>query len=157
MIATMREQLARALDWGEAHADFDKAVEGLAPALCGGRVPGLPHSAWEILEHLRIAQHDILDFARNPGYTERAWPAEYWPATPSPPTPEAWDESVAAFRRDRDALKQLATDASLDLTSRIPHGTGQTYLRQVLLVIDHNAYHVGEMVLLRRLLGAWPQ
>jgi hypothetical protein len=151
----MREQLAKALDWGEAHADFDKAIAGLAPELRGRRVKGLPHSAWEIVEHLRIAQHDILDFSRNPNYAERAWPDEYWPQTPEPPTAEAWDESVGAFRRDRDALKQLTTDSTIGLTDRIPHGSGQTYLREVLLVLDHNAYHVAELVVLRRLLGAW--
>ena len=151
----MREQLAKALDWGEAHADFDKAIDGLAPELRGRRVKGLPHSAWEILEHLRITQHDILDFSRNPNYTEIAWPDEYWPATPAPPTAGAWDESIAAFRRDREALKRLTTDASIDLSDRIPHGSGQTYLREVLLVLDHNAYHVAELVVLRRLLGAW--
>jgi uncharacterized damage-inducible protein DinB len=154
----MREQIARSLDWGEAHADFDKAVEGLAPALRGRRIHGLPHSAWEILEHLRIAQYDILDFARNPKYQEMKWPDEYWPASPEPPDAAAWDRSVAQFRRDREAAKQLATDASIDLASRIPHGgkPSQTYLRAVLLILDHNAYHVGELVLLRRLLGAWP-
>jgi uncharacterized damage-inducible protein DinB len=151
----MREQLAKALDWGEAHADFDKAVEGLAPDLRGRRVPGLPHSAWEVLEHLRIAQHDILDFSRNASYEERKWPDDYWPPTPAPPSATAWDESVAAFTRDRDALKALTTNPSIELTARIPHGTGQTYLREVLLVLDHNAYHVAEIVVLRRLLGAW--
>jgi DinB family protein len=152
----MRDQLAKSLDWGEAHADFDKAVDGLAPELRGRRVAGLPHSAWEILEHLRIAQHDILDFSRNPDYSELTWPDEYWPPTPAPPTAAAWDESVAAFRRDRDALKLLTTDATIALTDRIPHGSGQTYLREVLLVLDHNAYHVAELVVVRRLLGAWP-
>src|SRR5215211_5728309 len=150
----MRQQLAQALDWGEAHADFDKAVDGFPAALCGRRVEGLPHSAWEILEHLRIAQHDILDFSVNPNYVHRAWPDEYWPPAPEPPTTGAWDDSVAAFRRDRDAVKALATDATVELTARIPHGKGQTYLREVLLVLDHNAYHVAELVVLRRLLGA---
>jgi DinB superfamily len=152
----MREQLAKALDWGEAHADFDKAVEGLAADLRGRRVQGLPHSAWEILEHLRIAQHDILDFSRNPDYATRAWPDDYWPPTPAPPNAGAWDQSVAAFRRDRDALKALTIDPKIDLTDRIAHGSGQTYVREVLLVLDHNAYHVAELVVLRRLLGAWP-
>jgi uncharacterized damage-inducible protein DinB len=154
----MRDQIARALDWGEAHADFDRAVAGLAPELRGRRVHGLPHSAWEILEHLRLAQHDILDFAKNAEYEEMKWPDEYWPKTPEPPSPQAWDESVAAFVRDRDAVKALATDSTIDLAARIPHGDKptQTYLRAVLLAIDHNAYHVGELVLLRRLLGAWP-
>jgi uncharacterized damage-inducible protein DinB len=154
----MRDQIARSLDWGEAHADFDQAVGGLAPELRGRRVHGLPHSAWEILEHLRIAQHDILDFARNANYTEMKWPDEYWPHSPEPPSAKAWDESVAQFTRDRDAVKKLATDPQIDLGARIPHAekAGQTYLRAVLLVIDHNAYHVGELVVLRRLLGAWP-
>jgi len=152
----MREQLAGSLDWGEAHVDFDKAVAGLPPELRGRRAAGLPHSAWEILEHLRIAQHDILDFARNPKYQELRWPDEYWPARPDPPDADAWDRSIAAFRRDRDALKQVTIDPKIDLMAKIPHGSGQTYLREVLLVLDHNAYHVGELVLIRRLLGAWP-
>ena len=154
----MRDQLARSLDWGEAHADFDQAVAGLAPEFRGRRVKGLPHSAWEILEHLRIAQHDILDFARNPGYEEMKWPDDYWPPSAEPPSAKAWDQSIAAFRRDRDEVKKLATDKTIDLTSKIPHGdkATQTYARAVLLVIDHNAYHVAELVVLRRLLGAWP-
>jgi hypothetical protein len=151
----MREQLAASLDWGEAHADFDKAVEGLAPELRGRRVAGLPHSPWEILEHLRIAQHDMLDFTRNPNYVEMRWPADYWPASADPPDVAAWDTSVAAFRRDRAALQTIAVDRAIDLESRIPHGTGQTYGREILLVLDHNAYHVGELVVVRRLLGAW--
>src|SRR5262249_3190844 len=139
-------------------ADFDQAVASLAPELRGRRVGGLPHSAWELLEHLRIAQHDILDFATNANYTEMKWPDEYWPASPEPASAGAWDESVAQFRRDRDAVKKLATDPKIDLAAPIPHGDkpAQTCLRAVLLVIDHNAYHVGELVLLRRLLGAWP-
>jgi uncharacterized damage-inducible protein DinB len=154
----MRDQLAKSLDWGEAHADFDRAIAGLAPELRGRRVNGLPYSAWEILEHLRIAQHDILDFTRNPKYEEMAWPDDYWPPTPEPPSAKAWDESVAAFRRDRDAVKALATDARIELGAKVPRGTkaSHTYLRAVLLVIDHNAYHVAELVVLRRLLGAWP-
>lgn len=154
----MRDQIARAVDWGEAHADFDRAVSELAPELRGRRVKGLAHSAWEIVEHLRIAQHDLLDFARNPKYEEMKWPDDYWPETAEPPSAQAWDESIAAFKRDRAAVKKLATDSRIDLDARIPHGTKatQTYLRAVLLVIDHNAYHVGELVSLRRLLGAWP-
>jgi len=154
----MREQLAKSLDWGEAHADFDQAVAGLSPELRGRRVSGLPHSAWEVLEHLRIAQHDILDFARNPKYEEMKWSDEYWPDAPEPPSATAWDESVAAFKRDREAVKKLATDSSIDLGAKIPHADkpSQTFARAVLLVIDHNAYHVAELVVLRRLLGAWP-
>jgi DinB superfamily len=151
----MRQQLANALDWGHAHADFDKAIDGLPVRLRGRRVKGLPYSAWEILEHLRIAQHDILDFCRNPHYLELKWPDDYWPKTSAPPTAKAWTQSIAAFRRDRNALKKLTTNPTITLTKRIPHGSGQTYLREVLLVLDHNAYHVAELVVLRRLLGAW--
>jgi uncharacterized damage-inducible protein DinB len=151
----MRAHLAKALAWGEAHADFDKAVKDFPAELRGKTVQGLPYSAWQLLEHLRIAQHDILDFSRNAEYEEMAWPDDYWPTSAEPPTPAAWDASVAAFRRDREAVKQLATDPAIDLTAKIPHGSGQTYMREVLLVLDHNAYHVAEIVMLRRLLGAW--
>ena len=151
----MRAQIAKALDWGEAHADFDKAVEGLAPDLRGRRVDGLPHSPWEILEHLRIAQHDILDFCVNPKYVELESMAELWPPSAKPPSPRAWAASVAAVRRERAAMRKLAADRKLDIFARIPHGTGQTYLREILLVADHGAYHVGQLVALRRALGAW--
>jgi len=151
----MRLQLAKALDWGDAHAGFDAAVKDFPAALRGKRVEGLPHSAWEVLEHLRIAQHDILDFSRTSKYEERKWPDEYWPVSPEPPDEGAWDRSVAAFRRDRAAMKRLATNQKIKLDKKIPHGTGQTYLREILLVLDHNAYHVAEIVMLRRLLGAW--
>ena len=151
----LRAELARAVDWQHAHAGFDAAVKDFPPALRGRRVQGLPHSPWQVLEHLRIAQHDILDFARNPKYREMKWPDDYWPASPEPPNAGAWDKSVAAFRRDRAAVKRLAANPKINLAKRIPHGTGQTYLREVLLVVDHNAYHVAELVLLRRLLGIW--
>ena len=153
----MREELASALDWGKAHVDFNRAIDRFPVGLRGRRVRGLPHSAWEILEHLRIAQHDILDFCRNPDYTDLKWPDDYWPPAPAPPTAKAWSQSIAAFRRDRTAIKTLATDPGSALTTRIPHGSGQTYLREILLVLDHNAYHVAEIVVLRRLLGAWPK
>ena len=153
--SVMRKQLAESLDWGHAHVDFDRAVDGLPPELRGRRVHGLPHSAWEIVEHLRIAQHDMLDFARNPKYREMKWPDDYWPPTPAPPDEAAWEASVAAFKRDRAEMARLTVDPAIDLEARIPHGSGQTYLREVLLVLDHNAYHVAELVVLRRLLGAW--
>jgi hypothetical protein len=152
----MRVQLAKALDWGEAHVDFDRAVKDFPVELRGRRVERLPYSGWQLLEHLRIAQRDILDFSRNPKYQERQWPGEYWPASPEPPDDKAWDRSVAAFRRDRAVLKKLAADPKMSLSRRIPHGSGQTYLREILLTLDHNAYHVAELVVLRRLLGAWP-
>jgi uncharacterized damage-inducible protein DinB len=151
-----RQQLAAALAWKEAHAGFDAAVAGIPPEARGTRPANLPYSAWQLLEHLRISQHDILDFCLNAGYEERAWPDDYWPASPEPPDSSAWDESLRLYREDRAALQRLATDADIDLTSKIPHGDGQTYLREILLVTDHAAYHVGELVVLRRLLGIWP-
>jgi uncharacterized damage-inducible protein DinB len=151
-----RQQLAAALAWKEAHAGFDAAVAGIPPEARGTRPANLPYSAWQLLEHLRITQHDILDFCRNAGYEEMAWPDDYWPASPEPPDSSAWDESLRLYREDRAALQRLATDADIDLTSKIPHGDGQTYLREILLVTDHAAYHVGELVVLRRLLGIWP-
>jgi hypothetical protein len=153
--AAVREQLRKLLDWEDAHVGFDKAVAGIPVAMRGGKPKGSPYSAWQLLEHLRIAQHDILDFCRNPDYTEKKWPDDYWPVAAAPASAAAWDRSVRQFKKDRKALQELAMDATVDLTSRIPHGSGQTYLRELVLVADHTAYHVGELVLLRRLLGIW--
>jgi uncharacterized damage-inducible protein DinB len=154
--AQLRAHVGRLLDWRDAHASFDAAVDGLPPAQRGVRPAGSPHSPWELVEHIRRAQHDILDFSRNPDYRELEWPADYWPDSAAPPTAESWDESVAAVRRDREALRQLAADPAVDLFAAIPHGKGQTVLRELLLAADHTAYHVGQLVLTRRLLGAWP-
>ncbi len=153
--ASIRDHLVRGLDWKEAHAGFDKAVEGLAPDLRGARPPGFEHSAWQLLEHLRLAQADILDFCVNDSYEHTMqWPDDYWPKDPAPPGADAWTKSVEAFTRDREAMKRLARE--VDLTATVPTGKkGQTYLRAVLLVIDHTAYHVGQLVSLRRALGAW--
>ena len=154
--ASLREHLVELLDWKDAHATFDKAVDGI-PVEDRGRVPeGALHSLWQVVEHLRLAQKDILDFCVNAGYQEPDWPDDYWPQDPVPPSAEAWDECLAGYREDRARMMKLAKDTSLDLFSRIPHGTGQTYLREILLVADHNAYHIGQIVLLRRLLGNWP-
>jgi hypothetical protein len=151
-----REQIAGCLGWEEAHASFDSAVANL-PVDARGRAPaGLPYSPWQLLEHLRIAQHDILEFCRNPDYRELSWPDDYWPAAAAPPSATAWDESIRQFRQDRTALQALARDSAVDLGAPIPHGTGQTYLRELLLAADHAAYHVGELIVVRRLLGAWP-
>ena len=152
----MRAMIARLLDWEDAHAGFDKVVAGLPRELQGRVPPGLPYSPWQLLEHIRLTQHDILEFCRNPSYEEPRWPDDYWPANATPPSASAWDESVAAFRQDREALKQLALDATVDLLERVPAGNGQTYLRELLLVADHTAYHLGELVVVRRALGAWP-
>ena len=150
----LREQLQRVLGWEDAHVAFDAAVEGIPAELRGRRPDGLAWSAWELVEHMRRTQFDILDFCRNPGYEERDWPAEYWPAPNSQPTGAEWDECLAAYRADRAALQQVAADA--DLFATIPHGSGQTYLRELLLVADHTSYHVGQLIAVRRLLGLWP-
>ena len=150
----MRELLARILAWGDAHVGYDDAVADIPEHLRGTQPSGL-HSPWELLEHLRITQHDILDFCVNPEYEEMNWPEDYWPASPAPPSAEAWNESIASFTRDRQELQKLAADPAIDLTARIPHGNGQTYGREILLVADHSAYHVGQLVLVRQLLGAW--
>ena len=151
----VRDHVSRLLAWQDAHAGFDKAIEDTPVDVRGRRPNGLPHSPWELLEHIRLAQHDILDFCRNANYKELTWPADYWPPSPAPPTAAAWDASFQQFLDDRRALQQLAADQSMDLTSRIPHGNGQTYLRELLLAADHTAYHVGQLVLVRQLLGAW--
>jgi len=153
--ASLRQHLLELLNGGHAHAEFDTAVRNLPAALRGKRPNGAEHSPWEILEHLRIAQGDILEFSRDPGHQSPAWPSGYWPATPEPPDDKAWDKSVRAFRRDLKAMSDLVANPATDLFARIPPGNGQTILREALLIADHNAYHLGELVLLRRLLGAW--
>ena len=150
-----RDHLERVLDWEDAHVGFDKAVDGIPPDKRGARPAGFEHSAWQLLEHIRIAQEDILDFCLNPAYKEMHWPDDYWPESPVPRDAADWDESIASYRRDRDRLKQLAEDASVDLLAKIPHGSGQTCLRELLLVADHNSYHVGQIVIVRRALGIW--
>jgi len=154
--APLREQLSRILDWTEAHVSFDAVVRDLPESLRGVQPSGLPYSPWQLLEHLRITQHDILEFCVNPEYTELTWPDDYWPEGPGPPGRAAWNTSIEQFIRDRAALQRLSLDPRIDLESRIPHGQGQTYLRELLLAADHAAYHVGELVVVRRLLGAWP-
>jgi len=151
-----RAIVASSLDWQEAHASLEAAAAGLPAELRGRRPDGLPHSPWELVEHVRRTQADLLAFMANAAYTAPAWPDDYWPAGPLPPTADAWEESLAAIRRDREGLQALAGRADIDLTARIPWGEGQTYLRTILVAVDHAAYHVGQLVLVRRLLGAWP-
>ena len=156
-LKALRAQLARALDWEDAHVGFEAAVRGW-PATLRGKVPkGATHSGWQELEHLRLAQRDIYEFCVDPRYRARKWPDDYWPKSPSPPSAGAWALSVTAFKRDRRSMRGLALDARVDLFEPIPHGKGQTILRELLLVADHNAYHVGQLVQLRRMLGAWPK
>lgn len=152
----LRSHLSRLLTWHDAHVSFEDALKDLPPGQRGLRPPGAPYSPWQLLEHLRLAQLDILEFCRNPAYEEPRWPDDYWPESPEPPAQDAWDRSIERYLQDRAALVQLVEDPGVDLFAVIPHGAGQTYLREVLLVADHNAYHVGELVLARRLLGSWP-
>jgi hypothetical protein len=152
----LRTHVVRLLTWQDAHVSYDAAVTGFPERLRGVAPPGVPHSAWQLVEHLRLAQEDILDFCRNPAYRERRFPDDYWPALPAPPAADAWDRSVSEYVSDRAALVALAGDLGVDLFARIPHGDGQTWLRELLLVADHGAYHVGQLVLVRRLLGCWP-
>lgn len=154
-IQSLRIQLVELLDWQNAHVGFEAAVADMPPALSGVRPDGLPYSAWELLEHMRRTQRDILEFCLNPNYVELAWPADYWPGEAAPPSTAAWDDAITAFQRDREALKQLCTDEAVDLLAEIPHAEGPTYLREILLVADHNAYHLGQLVAVRRQLGVW--
>jgi len=152
-----RDHLVRVLEWDEAHVTFDGAVEGIPAAARGARAAGFEHSPWQLVEHIRIAQQDILDFCVNAGYAHAMrWPEDYWPQEPAPASPQAWTECLEAYARDREAVKRLARDTP-DLTARVPTGKEkQTYLRAILLVADHAAYHVGQIVAVRKALGIWP-
>ena len=152
---SLREHVLYLLREGGAHVGFDDAIEGLPANLRGTAPEGLPYSPWQLLEHMRIAQWDIVEFSRNANHKSPEWPRGYWPDSPAPPSPEAWDKSVEAFRADLKTMEKLVEDPSTDLFARIPWGDGQTILREALLVADHNAYHLGELVVVRRLLGAW--
>jgi hypothetical protein len=153
--AAVRKHVVELLTLGHAHATFEQAVKGL-PIELRGRVPKrAEHSAWQLLEHLRLAQWDILDFSRNPKYQALKWPDDYWPKEKAPVDEKAWDKSVRAFKKDLKEMVALVEDPKTDLFAKIPHGDGQTILREALLVADHNAYHVGQLVLLRKMLGAW--
>ena len=153
--SSLRQHLLQLLNGGNAHATFDHATEDLPAHLRGQRPTGAEHSPWEILEHLRIAQWDILEFSRNPNHKSPEFPAGYWPDTQEPPDSKSWEKSVQTFREDLRALCDLVAAESTDLFAAIPHGDGQTILKEALLTADHNAYHLGELVLVRRLLGAW--
>ena len=152
---SLRKHLIELLDGGNAYAAFDKIVAGF-PAKLRGEIPkGLPHSGWMILEHLRIAQSDILNFSRNPKYAAPKWPDDYWPKSPSPPNAAAWDKSAKSFKEDLSAMKKLISDSDTDLLARIPWGEGQTILREALLIADHNAHHLGQLIDVRRILRIW--
>jgi hypothetical protein len=152
---SLRKHLVDLLTGENAHVSLDSAVEGLPEGARGKRPPGAEHSPWELLEHLRIAQWDIVEFSRNAKHVSPKWPAGYWPESQEPPSDHAWDKSIEGFRADLEAMVELIENESTDLFAKIPHGSGQTILREALLVADHNAYHVGQLVTVRRLLGVW--
>jgi len=151
----LRLQLLALLKGGEAHASFSDVMKNLPPKLRGAIPDRLPHSAWMLLEHMRLAQRDILDFSTNPKYKPMKWPDDYWPKNPAPPTSGAWNKSIQQFRKDLASMHALVANRKTDLFAPIPWGEGQTILREALLLADHNSYHLGQMLDLRRLLGAW--
>lgn len=152
----LRQHVLSLLDSHDAHVDFETAIAEFPANLRSVRPPGAPHTPWQLLEHMRIAQWDILEFSRNARHASPKWPDGYWPPTENPPGEDSWTKSVECFRQDLEQMRNLVADPDSDLFARIPQGDGQTLLREALLVADHNAYHVGQLVLLRRLLRAWP-
>lgn len=150
-----RTIIASALDWEQAHAKLDSALEGLAPELRGRRPDNFPHSTWELVDHIRRTQYDLLDFSRNPNYEEIKWPDEYWPKSPAPKDDAEWSGAIEQIHRDTKAFAEFTNTFGGDFTAKIPHGTGQTYLRTVLVAVDHTSYHVGQIVAVRRLIGSW--
>ena len=153
----LRQQLAKFLDWSEAHPDFSAAVSDFPLELRAQVPPGFSHSAWELLEHLRIALWDIVEFTKDARHKSPPWPKGYWPHSHTPPQDEAWDQSVAAVRDLIEEMRGLVLDRSRPLFDPLPRSQGQTLMREALLAADHNAYHVGEIVQLRRALKAWPK
>lgn len=154
---TWQEIVASSLDWDQAHLTLDQALDGLTAAGRAARPAGYPHSVWQLLDHIRLAQHDLLDFCVNEAYShDLTWPDDYWPRDAAPASDADWDACVEQIKRDRAHLARFTWEGSVDLTRAIPHGTGQTYLRTVLVAVDHAAYHLGQIVDVRRLNGDWP-
>lgn len=153
----LREHLEYLLKGGGAHVHFEDALDGFPESKRGVFTKGLPHTGWQLLEHARIAQWDILEFSRNPKHVSPDFPGGYWPKTPLPPSNDAWDKSWQSFRKDLAEMIALVKNPKTNLCAKIPHGDGQTILREALLLADHNAYHLGQIVDLRRALGAWPE
>jgi hypothetical protein len=154
-LSALRDHVLYLLRGGGAHVSFDDAIADLPVHLRGAKPAGVPHSPWRLLEHMRIAQWDILEFSRNPRHVSPKFPDGYWPTGDAPPDDNAWDRSVASFHSDLKAMQDLVADPATDLFAKIPHGDGQTILREALLVADHNAYHLGQLLVVRRALGAW--
>ncbi|MGB2960170.1 MAG: DinB family protein [Bacteroidota bacterium] len=154
--SALRKRLVDNLAGKGAHVPFDDTVADFPVELRGKSVPGVPYTSWQLLEHMRIAQWDILEFSRNRNHVSPDWPEGYWPNAESPPDEVAWERSVRDFRRDLKEMQDLVSDPGTDLLAKISHGKGQDILREALLVADHNAYHLGQLVLVRKALGAWP-
>ena len=154
---SLRQHLIELLKGGSAHARFEEVVAGIPAKLRGQKPDGLPHSPWMLLEHIRLAQWDILEFSRSRRHVSPDWPKGYWPRSEAPPDAAAWSTSIKKFRRDLKTMENLVTNPKIDLHARIPWGEGQTILREALLVADHNAYHLAQLVDIRRLLGTWPE
>jgi hypothetical protein len=152
----LREHLVELLNGHGAHAGFDDVVKNMPENLRGVKPDGLPHTGWMLLEHLRLAQRDILEFSRNSKYKAPKWPDDYWPKAEAPPSAAAWTKSIQQFRKDLKAMQELVANPKTDLFASIPWGDGQTILREALLVADHNSHHLGQIIDVRRLLGAWP-
>ena len=150
----LRDHVLYLLRGEGAHITFEVFLANFPTELCGRRVAGLPYTAWQVLEHMRIAQWDILEFSRNPKHVSPKWPEGYWPAKEQGGTPELWQETISKFRDDLKEMENLVADSSKDLLAKIPHGTGQTVLREALLVADHNSYHLGALVVMGRILRA---
>jgi len=150
---SLREHLLYLLRGGGAHAHFDDAIGDWPIQLAGAKVANFPHTAWMLLEHMRLAQWDILEFSRNPKHVSPPWPEGYWPATEAPPSEKEWKASMAAFKKDLQAVEKLVANKKTDLHAKLPWGDGQTVLREALLVADHNAYHLGQLVMLRKSIG----
>jgi uncharacterized damage-inducible protein DinB len=153
---TWQEIVASALDWEQAHAGLDSIIAKLPPELRGKRPEGLPHSIWELLDHIRRTVHDLLEFCTNEKYIELKWPDDYWPPSPMPQSDAEWTACIDAIHADTAALAKFVVEGDRDLTAKIPHGSGQTYLRTVLVAIDHTGHHLAQVIDVRRLLGAWP-
>jgi hypothetical protein len=151
----LRDHLLELLRGGHAHLRLDKALADLPPELRGAKAPGLPHTIWQLLEHLRLAQWDILEFSRDPKHVSPDWPAGYWPKTEAPADDAAWEKSLESFHRDLQAMQDLVADPKTDLVAKLPWGDGQTVLREAMMLADHNAYHLGQIVSVRQALGAW--
>lgn len=154
-LESLRDHVSNFLKGGGAHVDFEAAIADFPPRLRGAKPKGIPYSAWELVEHIRIALWDILEFSRNPKHVSPKWPEGYWPKKAAPPSAAAWNKSVKSVRADLKTMQKMVANKKSDLFKPFPHGTGQTLLREALLVADHNAYHIGQLVMLRRLLGAW--